>query len=74
MKVKAWNTLEIICDQHSNITVKVNGTTVNAVAKAEKTVGHIILMPQNAEMHVRNAVLVEDGKEKSLSFDSIITK
>jgi len=74
VKAKTWNTLEVIVDKHRNITIKVNGTTVNAVAKAKTTTGHIILMPQNAEMHVRNAVLIEDEKEKPLSFDAIITE
>jgi hypothetical protein len=74
VKAKEWNTLEVIVDKHRNITIKVNGTTVNAVAKAETTTGHIILMPQNAEMHVRNAVLIENEKEKPLSFDSIVAE
>ncbi|MEZ6126824.1 MAG: family 16 glycoside hydrolase [Planctomycetaceae bacterium] len=74
VKAKEWNTLEVVVDRHRNITIKVNGTTVNAVAKAETTIGHIILMPQNAEMHVRNAVLIEDEQEKPLSFDSIVTE
>jgi|GEM_PF-4872015 len=74
VKVQAWNTLEVIVDKHRNITIKVNGTTVNAVAKAEATTGHIILMPQNAEMHVRNVMIVEGDEEKPLSFDSIVTE
>ena len=74
VKAKTWNTLEVIVDKHRNITIKVNGTTVNAVAKAETTTGHIILMPQNAEMHVQNLVIVEGDTEKPLSFDSIVTE
>ena len=74
VKAKDWNTLEVTVDEHSNVAVKINGTQVNAVAKVEKTKGYILIVPQNAEMHLRNAVLIKDGAEKPLSFDTIVTE
>ncbi|MCC9607317.1 DUF1080 domain-containing protein [Blastopirellula sp. JC732] len=74
MKSGKWNQLEITCDQHKNITVKVNDTTVNAVAKAESTTGYIVISPLNAEIHLRNPLLKIDEEEKPLSFETIITE
>lgn len=74
MKLGEWNQLEITCDKHKNITVKVNDTTVNAVAKAESTTGHIVISPLNAEIHFQNPILKIGDEEKPLSFDTIITE
>jgi hypothetical protein len=74
LKIADWNTLEITCDEHQNVTVKVNGTTVNAIAKAETTTGYVVIFPQNAEMQFRNPVIVADGKETPLPFDTIVTE
>lgn len=71
LNVSDWNKLEIICDQHRNVTVKINGTTVNAVAKAQTTTGHIIIFPQNAEMRFRNPVIVLGEEQTSLSFETV---
>jgi len=74
MKANEWNNLEVTVDVHKNITVKINGTTVNALAKAENTKGHIILAPQSTEVHFRNPSTVLGGEEKSLTFESITAK
>lgn len=66
-----WNGLEITCDQHKNVTVKINGTTVNAVAKAENTTGHIVIFPQNAEMRFRNPIVVLGEEQTPLSFETV---
>lgn len=71
LKSSGWNTLEITCDQHRNVTVKINGTTVNAVAKAQTTTGHIVIFPQNAEMRFRNSIVVLGEEETPLSFETI---
>lgn len=71
LKSSGWNTLEITCDQHRNVTVKINGTTVNAVAKAQTTNGHIVIVPQNAEMRFRNPTVVQGEEETPLSFEKI---
>lgn len=71
LKSSGWNTLEITCDQHRNVTVKINGTTVNAVAKAQTTTGHIVIFPQNAEMRLRNPTVVLGEEATPLSFETI---
>lgn len=52
-------------------TVKINDTTVNAVAKAQTTTGHIIIFPQNAEMRFRNPIIVSGEKQTPLSFETV---
>jgi hypothetical protein len=69
-----WNQLEIVCDQHRNLTIKVNGTTVNAVAKAESLDGHIILFPSGVAVRFRNPIVVTDGTESPMAFDNIVTE
>jgi hypothetical protein len=68
-----WNTLEITCDDHQNVTVKINGTTVNAIAKAQSTKGHIIIFP-NGEIRLRNAIMVAGETEAKLPFDEVLVK
>jgi len=55
------------------VTVKINETTVNAVAKAQSTTGHIVIFPQNAEMRFRKPVLVAGEVETPLSFENVQT-
>ena len=72
LKPKEWNQLEITVDEHKNVTFKINGTTVNAVAKVEKPTGHVIIFPQNAGLQLRNVKTVIDGKETPLPFDTVV--
>jgi len=74
LKAGDWNSLEVACDKHKNVTVKINGTTVNAIAKAESTEGHIVIFPQMAEIQFRSPVFLIEDEEKPLPFTSIITK
>ena len=62
------NALEGTCDEHQNVTVKINGTTVNAIAKAETTDGHIVVFPQNAKIQFRSPILVISNEEKPIPF------
>ncbi|KAA0131579.1 DUF1080 domain-containing protein [Gimesia chilikensis] len=71
LNVSDWNKLEITCDQHRKVTVKINGTTVNAVAKAQTTTGHIVIFPQNAEMRFRNPHVVSGEEQTPLSFEAV---
>jgi hypothetical protein len=72
LKKSDWNLLDVLVDEYKNVTVKINGTTVNAIAKVETTTGHIVIAPQQSEIQFRSAVLVVDGKEEPLPFTSII--
>jgi hypothetical protein len=74
LKKGDWNKLDITVDEHRNITVKINGTTVNAIAKADRTAGHIVIVPQQSEIQFRSAVLLVDGKEETLPFTSIVNE
>jgi len=74
LKTGDWNTLEVTCDEHKNVTVKINGTTVNAIAKAERTEGHIVIMPHRSEIQFRSPILIIDDVKKPLPFTSITTK
>lgn len=74
LKVGDWNSLEIIADEHQNITVKVNGVTVNAIAKAENMKGHIIIWPNNAEIRFRNATVTSGETETKLPFDNVLVE
>jgi hypothetical protein len=67
--VGQWNKLEIECNQHNNVVVKLNGEVINAVAKAEDVTGKIAIWPMNSEIHFRNATITIDGKEEKLEFD-----
>lgn len=71
LNVSDWNKLEILCDQHRNVTVKINDTTVNAVAKAQTTNGHIVIFPQSAEMRFRNPIVVLGEEQTPLSFETV---
>ena len=64
-----WNKLEIECNQHNNVVVKLNGQVVNAVAKAEDISGKIAIWPMNSEIHFRNPTITIDGKEDKLEFE-----
>jgi hypothetical protein len=72
LKTGDWNLLEVACDKHNNVTVKINGTTVNAIAKAENTKGHIVIFPQKSEIQFRSPILVIADVEQPLPFSSIV--
>ena len=64
-----WNKLEVECNEHNNVVVKLNGEVVNAVAKAENVTGKIAIWPMNAEVHFRNPTVTIGGKEEKLEFN-----
>jgi hypothetical protein len=64
-----WNKMEVECDSHRNVTVKLNGELVNAIAKAENVTGKIAIWPMNAEVHFRNPTVTIGGKEEKLEFN-----
>lgn len=66
-----WNKLEVECNEHNNVVVKLNGEVVNAVAKAENVTGKIAIWPMNAEVHFRNPIVTIGGKEEKLEFNVI---
>jgi hypothetical protein len=66
-----WNKLEVECNEHNNVVVKLNGEVVNAVAKAENVTGKIAIWPMNAEVHFRNPIVTIGGKEEKLAFNVI---
>ncbi|MFT5326607.1 MAG: hypothetical protein ACI8P0_004484 [Planctomycetaceae bacterium] len=71
LKPTGWNTLEIVCDQHSNVTFKINDITINAVAKVEAVRGHILLGITGAELLVRNVVVRSGETETPLPFEML---
>lgn len=71
LKPDGWNTLEIIRDEHRNVTIKVNDETINAVAKVENARGYIQIAPKGLELRVRNVVVRTAGKETRLPFETI---
>ena len=66
--VGQWNKLEIECNSHNNVVVKLNGEVVNAVGNAENVSGKIVLWPMGSEIHFRNPTVTIDGKEQKLEF------
>ncbi len=69
LKPTGWNTLKIECDQHSNITFRVNDTTINAVAKVEAVRGYILIGIKGVEVLVRNVVVLTGETETALPFE-----
>lgn len=63
-----WNTLRVTCDKFRNVTFKVNGETINAVAKAESIKGHIIIAPATLPLSVRNVRVETDRGSTNLPF------
>lgn len=63
-----WNTLGVTCDKFRNVTFKVNGETINAVAKAESIKGHIIIAPATLPLSVRNVRVETDRGSTNLPF------
>ncbi len=51
-----WNEYEIICD-HGNITLNVNGETLNSASEVEQMPGTIALQSEGAEIHFRTVKL-----------------
>jgi hypothetical protein len=54
--VGQWNTMEIVC-QGDTVTVKVNGTLVNAATNCSATKGAICLQSEGAPIEFRDIVL-----------------
>jgi hypothetical protein len=52
-----WNRLEVDCRKNGTVEFSINGSIVNAVYKAERTNGRIVLFPGKAGMKIRNAVI-----------------
>ncbi len=66
-----WNIVEIAVQGDSNVVVKGNGVTLNAIGNAENIDGHIVVFPPACEFRVRNMTVEVDGKQSSLSFASM---
>jgi hypothetical protein len=65
-----WNKMEVECDSHRNVTVKLNGELVNAIAKAENISGRIAIWPtSDCEIKFRNPTVTMGGKEEKLEFN-----
>lgn len=71
VKLREWNTLEVKCSEDSKLIVKINGVTVNRLEGMQTNKGHVVIWPANAEMRLRNAVVVVDGSETKLSFETL---
>lgn len=71
VKVREWNTLEVKCSEDSKLIVKINGVTVNRLEGMQTNKGHVVIWPANAEMRLRNAVVVVHGNETKLSFETL---
>jgi len=56
-----WNEYEIIVD-HGNITLNVNGETLNSATGVEDIAGYIALQSEGAEIHFNNVRLAPIGK------------
>jgi hypothetical protein len=71
LKSEDWNMLEIKSDKERNLTVKINGTTVNQLMKAQSVTGHIVIWAGVSEIRIRNVVIVNENGETKLSFEDI---
>ncbi len=74
LKLGDWNMLEANCDEHRNVVFKINGTTVNAIANAESTEGHIVIFPHQADLQFRSPVIVRAGEDTQIPFSSIASQ
>jgi hypothetical protein len=64
-----WHRLEIECNAHKDVVVKLNGEVVNALAKAEGVNGRIVLNPKDSEVQFRNPTITINGREEKLEFN-----
>jgi hypothetical protein len=64
-----WHKLEVECNSHGNVTVKLNGELVNAIAKAESISGRIGIWPTKFQFKFRNPTVTIGGKEEKLEFN-----
>lgn len=56
-EIGQWTTLEIECNTHKNVVVKLDGEVINAIAKAEHLDGRIAIWPMNADIEFRNPTI-----------------
>ena len=73
LKANEWNKWEIECDRANNVTVKLNGVTVNTLGKAENVSGHIVIWLPDSDIEIRNASMVSKGRTIPLTFDRTVT-
>lgn len=71
VKSEEWNKLEIKSDKDRNLTVTINGTTVNQLMKAQSVTGHVVIWPGVSEIRIRNVVIANDKGETKMSFEHI---
>ena len=60
-----WNRLEVQCDSHGNVIVKINDVLVNGI-KVQSTSGKIAIVPFGSAIHFRNASVTVNGREEKL--------
>lgn len=69
-----WTTLEIECNTHKNVVVKLDGEVINAIAKAEHVDGRIAIWPMSADIEFRKPTISVDGKTERLPFRIAVPK